>query len=452
MKGKGLAICLVIILPQFAAAQPAAATTPPPVDIAVPDIPFPESPAAAALSRESDPILRPSTVREFAASLITLTDRTGKFSPGISLAVAPAQLIGRRPVDYAKNPLKRALFNTQISLATVADQTAGAQAKAQRIALGLRIPIFDLADPALATVDNAFIQCRDKFIRNEVTNKGLFDDIESAFLLEEKQAELALKKNEMNELLAAERNQRLIEQRIARAKRENKPVDVSDTAELAKVKERVLRLKSSIDPVKVEITQLEGLATASAAKGIVFQTKAKIAMKACADLWFEFVKQNPQATHGLHFAVAQTWTDVGTSKADLQRDARYLWLTYRGGFSESQRYLLQAKQVRSAIEAGTTPVAERRYDGNQVAARYLMGRDDTWNFLLTGGYEKRKYEVSGKTDKVRSLLLGADFKFMEDKWFRVNVGREHKSIGGSQATVNATFDWGFSAKPIEVPF
>jgi hypothetical protein len=124
------------------------------------DLAIPESPAAASLSN-GEPVLKPSTPREFATSILGLVDRKGKFSPGVSVEVAP-YLLAKGPTrisGYAnKGPggyALRSLVGTQVSLATSsADQATG---KAQRMALGLRVPIFDLGDPRMDhTLDTCF--------------------------------------------------------------------------------------------------------------------------------------------------------------------------------------------------------------------------------------------------------------------------------------------------------
>src|SRR5258708_12050826 len=55
-------------------------------------LPMPESPAAAAIGTADATILKPSTAKDLAASLVRVASRGGKITSGISLEFAPMVL------------------------------------------------------------------------------------------------------------------------------------------------------------------------------------------------------------------------------------------------------------------------------------------------------------------------------------------------------------------------
>jgi len=144
-------------------------------------LPIPESPAASAIGAESTPVLRPSSAREFAVSLAFLADRRDKLKPGISTEISPwLMFIGAKDVatyghsvDPASsaaagrtvwkrhlsfipdfNPIWTAV-NTTLSVATGL-KTSGSADRADKIAVGLKLPWFDEGDPR---IDLAFWNC-----------------------------------------------------------------------------------------------------------------------------------------------------------------------------------------------------------------------------------------------------------------------------------------------------
>jgi len=130
------------------------------------DIPIPESPAAAAVGNTGT-VLRPSTVREFAASLGSTVSRSGKVKPLVAIEISPYLLITRgMPINgYASGvnltksreagrtvlePLPLSwqwtMANTSLSFATGAKDSGDF---AKRSAVGLKVPLFDSGDPRL---------------------------------------------------------------------------------------------------------------------------------------------------------------------------------------------------------------------------------------------------------------------------------------------------------------
>lgn len=394
------------------------------ITIAVPDIPFPESPAATALSRDADPVLRPSTAREFAASVNGLVDRNGRIAKGVSITITPMAFAVREPKGYQEGSFTQIYQNTQFSIATVLnDKADGKSNNGQRLALGIRIPIFDKSDPRTATWEGTFRDCIGKFGKEVARTK-----------------QLKLTLPGQIELMKTEELEPLVKQLDALKKQAG--ASLTDGQKIG-----ISAKAGDIEKKKEEIANLEA--------DLVSQKDAQAAvpkkLAACAADHLNRSKSDPAFAPAFHVAFAQTWTDVGVDKADLRKDARYLWLNFRGGVpSTKHRYVLQARATQNAIDPGTTPIAERIYDSSQAAARYFAEQKDDWHLSLAGAYERRKFDASGKTSNVRTLLVGSDFKWAKDKWLRLTLGRERKSDGQSQPTVNATFDWGFEAAPLQM--
>jgi hypothetical protein len=369
----------------------------------VPDLPFPASPAASALSRDAEPVLRPSTLREFATSLNGVVGKDGRVAKSISVAITPLAFKLRMPGDYQTNDARRIWENTQFSLATVFDDKAdGKTASRQRIALGISVPLFDRADPRLGKSE--WHQCIAKEVGIPSATRS------TAFLTA--QGRVDLLQWELDEL-------------------KKQSAGGTDQAGRIRKATELATAKRDLEAAQTELNEFKTKSAALRTKCIkVHQDKAGNAA-------------------ALSLAFAQTWADSGGEKPDLTRDARYAWLNYRGGVVDGQRYVLQARAAFDAIDEGSTPIAQRRYDSRQIAARYAFEEADNWHLSLAAANERRRFDATGKRNDVRTFIGSADFKWAKDSWLRLSVGRKRTSDGASEPVVNATFDWGFAKTPIE---
>ena len=152
-------LVVALFLAQQARSQ--APTASAPVEITVPSFPVPESPAGSAIANNSEPTLRPSTPKEFAASLVGLVDRKGKIQPGVVIQYRLGSPVKRMPKDYQSNMLTRIRLNSEISFATtLAEQDSASGKRAQKSALGLKVPIIDNTDPRLPI--SGFSKCAEE--------------------------------------------------------------------------------------------------------------------------------------------------------------------------------------------------------------------------------------------------------------------------------------------------
>ncbi len=148
-----------------AAANPAAATPAPQAigdgtissinaDLAVPD-----SPAFTVLGVTPENVTHPTTPREFATSLLNGVDERGNFQTGLALDFVPFLTFFGKDTSlkkYADQPLTRFLARTQVSFATAKGVTD--EDRSTRLALGLRMTIWDKGDPRS---DKALEECYD---------------------------------------------------------------------------------------------------------------------------------------------------------------------------------------------------------------------------------------------------------------------------------------------------
>lgn len=114
------------------------------------DRPLSAAPAFVALGVTPETVSHPATPREFAASLLNGVDRKGTLQSGFALEAAPYQIFfGPQTTlaDYQTSYFTRLLYNVNLSLATTKASTN--DDKAQRVAFGMELTLFDKGDPRM---------------------------------------------------------------------------------------------------------------------------------------------------------------------------------------------------------------------------------------------------------------------------------------------------------------
>ena len=114
------------------------------------DLAVPDSPAFTVLGVTPDTVTHPTTPKEFATSFLNGVDERGHFQTGLALDFVPfLTFFGQQTnlKEYADHPFTRFLARTQVSFATAKGITD--EDKSTRLALGLRMTIFDKGDPRL---------------------------------------------------------------------------------------------------------------------------------------------------------------------------------------------------------------------------------------------------------------------------------------------------------------
>ena len=178
----------------------------------------------------------------------------------------------------------------------------------------------------------------------------------------------------------------------------------------------------------------------------------KKALADCSKKHWDNVGANPAKYDSLIFAIAQSWADQGTDeKANYQKDARYVWLVYSTGFSADSKMLFQARAVRDAIDGGTTPILQRKYDANGGSARYFLNKDD-YHVSVGYGGERRKFPIGDRKVSVGIVSASVDYKVADEWWLRYSYAQERKSGTGTAPQSTVTFNYGKKSEPIHAPF
>lgn len=121
------------------------------------DVPIPESPAFTVMNVTPTDVVRPSSLRTWATSLLHTVDKDGKLKEGMAIDGAPYALLNRRMSlgEYVLlNPVAKALMNTHVSMGTA--KGSESDDKSLKIGLGLRVRLFDRGDPR---EDRELIDC-----------------------------------------------------------------------------------------------------------------------------------------------------------------------------------------------------------------------------------------------------------------------------------------------------
>lgn len=138
------------------------------------DLTVPESPAFTVLGVTPETVVRPTTPREFASSLLNGLDQNGNFQTGVAFDAVPFLVFFGNDTnlyDYKRSAMTRFLSRTQLSFATAKGVTD--DDKSTRLALGLRMTLWDSGDPRL---DRALQTCYKDETDKLFAAGGDFDD------------------------------------------------------------------------------------------------------------------------------------------------------------------------------------------------------------------------------------------------------------------------------------
>lgn len=153
------------------------------------DLSVPESPAFTVLGLTPQTVVRPTTPRELATSLINGVDENGNFQNGVALDTVPYLLLfgNNLTLDaYRNSPGTRFFARTQLSIGTTKGSTDAD--KSARLALGLHLTFFDEGDPRL---DRELSQCFTEMLQFPPMPAGISIDEREQFLADAKNKVLA---------------------------------------------------------------------------------------------------------------------------------------------------------------------------------------------------------------------------------------------------------------------
>jgi hypothetical protein len=125
------------------------------------DMSVPESPAFTVLGVTPETVIRPTSPRAFATSLLNGVDQNGNFQSGLAMDFVPYLLVAGDDLTLRKYQTKqvvRLLSRTQFSFATTKGATT--EDKSMRLALGLHLTLWDRGDPR---TDETLMSCLSAF-------------------------------------------------------------------------------------------------------------------------------------------------------------------------------------------------------------------------------------------------------------------------------------------------
>jgi hypothetical protein len=130
-----------------------------PVKLITLDLAVPDSPALAILGLSPETVVRPSTPRDLATTVLNGVDRRGNLQSGLAVDFAPLFLFAGNTLtyeDYKGSRGSRLFGRTQLSFATA--KGASDSDKSMRLAVGVRTTIWDAGDPRM---DETLVNCLD---------------------------------------------------------------------------------------------------------------------------------------------------------------------------------------------------------------------------------------------------------------------------------------------------
>jgi len=125
------------------------------------DMSVPESPAFTVLGVTPETVIRPTSPRAFATSLLNGVDVNGNFQSGLAMDFVPYLLVAGDDLTlrkYQTSPVVRLLSRSQFSFGTTKGATE--DDKSLRLALGLHVALWDRGDPRL---DETLMECLSTF-------------------------------------------------------------------------------------------------------------------------------------------------------------------------------------------------------------------------------------------------------------------------------------------------
>jgi hypothetical protein len=127
------------------------------------DMSVPESPAFTVLGLTPQTVIRPTSPRAFATSLLNGVDPNGNFQSGLAMDFVPYLLVAGDELTlrkYQTSGVVRLLARSQFSFASAKGATE--DDKSLRLALGLNVALWDRGDPRL---DEQLMTCLGTFLR-----------------------------------------------------------------------------------------------------------------------------------------------------------------------------------------------------------------------------------------------------------------------------------------------
>ena len=354
------------------------------------DLSVPKAPAFTALGITPESVVRPTSPKAFATSLLSGSDPRGNIQTGLAVETAPYLLYAGNNItlrDYIANYPIRLASRTQLSVATA--KGTNDEDEATRIALGFLITPFDLGDPR---TDKKLLECFKEDI-------GLIHEKAVAF------------QNEIAPLVAT----------------------------VPPSPEWPTKLASKVAELEAEA---RGKAEACREKARERNWNASAWTIGVAPTW----TSRDGNTSNLNWSGVSLWTSLGYGFENIPGLEDTAQILVHGRYRRNE---LAADPTRkgSFLEQDTlTLAAQVRVVG--FSFRQTTGGPDL-NFLFEAAYVREDRQQPRRRDETLfRYTVGFEYRITEGLYLDVSIGTEDgRKEGGNSQFGMASLKWAFSDKP-----
>jgi hypothetical protein len=378
------------------------------------DLPLPDSAAFTALGFGPGLVENPSSPRAFSGSLLQGFDANGNYQLGFSIEGAPFLLYHDQTIDlreYQDETARRLLDRTMLSLAAVKGESEAD--KSTRLAMGLRVTLWDAGDPRM---DKNLADC----LRNAVIDVDI-----------RRKKELDTLTDEIEELQI---QQELVEDQIDSATRV-----ASKKGTIPSLEERVRALirktiKLNRQREAILATSAEELNKQGAAAIQFCRNKKEIR----AALWNR---------SSWSLGVAPTYTSIADRQDKLQAAGTAIWTSAAFAVRDSGQLILHGSYRSN--EVVPDPKRSGRFfeqDRMQAGGRLRFGNPDL-NFSIEGLYVEEQRKGARYTDRKIQYGASVEHRLGDDLWLTVAAGSEAYNKEGNHISLLCGLKWAYSPWP-----
>ena len=390
----------------------AAADKTPSVDLAVP-----ESPAFTVLGVTPSNVVRPSTGKDLATSLLNGIDQNGNFQTGIALDMIPYLLaVGSKITitEYRASYMTRFISRASVSFGTTKGVTDD---KATRLAVGLRLSLFDFGDPRSdSQLDACFNTAFAAFVSN----------FRPPDLMKLDQAAADAAEKRLQALISSLRNSGETDDAFEARMATNQQFQAA--------KLQAVRTRQTVDSETKANDGANSKKTADYAK--------------CVD---DSRKRNANRSSWI-VAAAPSWTSVTGTNADMKWSGGGFWTSLAYGFDsvpvlrDTTQLVLHARYRQKELVQlpGTTNYVSQ--DTGLGGVQLRVGSPNL-KLALEGVYIHRQPRAL-KVDNSFQTTLSTNVRITEGLWFNLGLGTEScRKNGENRIFLLSQFQWGFSQTP-----
>ena len=379
------------------------------------DLPVPDSAAYTALGIGPGLVENPSSPRAFSGSLLQGVDANGNYQIGVSIDAAPALLYHDQSVDlreYQSDVARRLLDRTMLSLAVAKGESEAD--KNTRIALGLRVTLWDAGDPRM---DKNFADCmRNAIIDVDIRRKKELEALEEEIKTLQVQWELV---------------ETQIDEASRSASKKGMIPSLEDTVRaLIKQTIKLKRQREAILAAGTEELNKQGAAAIQSCR-----SKKEIR----AALWNR---------SSWSLGVAPTYTSMVASQDNLDASGTAVWTTAAFAYRDSVQLILHGSYRSNEV----MPDPKRKggffeQDSMRAGGRLRFGNPDM-NFSLEGLYVEEQRKGARSVDKKIQYGASVEHRLGDDLWLAVAASSEAYNEEGNHTSLLCSLKWAYSPWPV----